>query len=190
MQKASGQKPAQQIMQFNVAQLLQQPANATRTYNLDNITLPNPPDNLVLQHPLSGYIKLTKGGNAIVVSGKLDAVLNLSCTRCLTPVDAPVSMEIEETFNPTVDVTTGIKLTVAHGTDPATLITEAHIVDLSEVVRQSLYLAQPARILCKPNCLGLCPHCGQNKNEAVCSCTDDRIDSRWAGLPAIKDDYA
>lgn len=188
MQKTSEQEAAQQILQFNVAQLLRQPTNAARTYNLNNIALPNLPDSLVLRQPLSGHIKLTKGGNAIIVSGELNAVLSLPCTRCLTPVDVSVSMKIEETFSPTVEVTTGIKLAIAEDVDPATLITDAHIVDLSEVVRQSLYLAQPSKILCQPNCLGICPQCGQNKNEVACNCEDDHIDSRWVDLLAMKDD--
>jgi len=188
MQKASERKPAQQLLQFNVAQLLKQPINATRAYDLTDVALPNLPDNLVLRQPLAGHIKLTKSGEAILVTGNLHTALSLPCTRCLTPVDVPVSVEIEEIFTPTVEVTTGIKLKIEEDADPATLISDAHVLDLSEVIRQNLYLDQPSKVLCRPDCLGICPQCGQNRNEVACTCADDPIDSRWADLLAMKDD--
>ncbi|OQY28051.1 MAG: hypothetical protein B6243_12445 [Anaerolineaceae bacterium 4572_5.2] len=102
--------------------------------------------------------------------------------RCLAPVSVAVSMEIEETFTPRVDIVTGGKLSQSPDVDATTLISEQHILDLTEVVRQSLYLAQPAQILCKEDCLGLCPQCGKNRNQVQCNCTEETIDSRWADL--------
>ncbi|MDR2525832.1 MAG: DUF177 domain-containing protein [Oscillospiraceae bacterium] len=35
---------------------------------------------------------------------------------------------------------------------------------------ESLVLAMPPQLLCRPDCRGLCPHCGQNRNEGICDC--------------------
>jgi uncharacterized protein len=174
------------LLQFNVAQFLKPLTEASRTYIIENATLPELDQDLVLLAPLSGQVKLTKAGGDILVTGSLNTILQLACSRCLTPIEVPVTIEIEETFNPTVDIISGAKIIHANEVDPATLINKLHILDLDEVVRQSLYLNQPTQILCKKDCLGLCPQCGQNRNLGLCHCQDDHIDARWTGLLAFK----
>ena len=41
-------------------------------------------------------------------------------------------------------------------------------MDLTDEVRQSIALAQPMKILCKPDCKGLCAICEANRNEVNC----------------------
>ena len=41
---------------------------------------------------------------------------------------------------------------------------------LEDVLREQVLLSLPARTLCQPDCKGLCPRCGQNRNETACSC--------------------
>jgi uncharacterized protein len=43
-------------------------------------------------------------------------------------------------------------------------------VDLSDMVREQIYLSLPVRSICKESCRGLCPVCGANLNETSCSC--------------------
>ncbi|HEY85671.1 MAG TPA: DUF177 domain-containing protein [Chloroflexi bacterium] len=175
-----------QVLEFNVAQQLKQQGGAPRAFVIEDAVLPFMDADLVLLAPLSGLIKLIKTDTGILVTGTLSTVLELPCTRCLAPVSVAVSMEIEETFTPRVDIVTGGKLSQSPDVDATTLISEQHILDLTEVVRQSLYLAQPAQILCKEDCLGLCPQCGKNRNQVQCNCTEETIDSRWADLLALK----
>jgi len=40
-------------------------------------------------------------------------------------------------------------------------------------------------VLCRPDCAGLCPECGQNLNEGVCDCARDTIDPRLAVLRSM-----
>jgi uncharacterized protein len=65
------------------------------------------------------------------------------------------------------------------------LIDEHHILDLSEVIRQGLWLAIPMEILCRPDCAGLCPRCGGNRNLGECNCDQAAIDPRWGALQAL-----
>ncbi len=69
--------------------------------------------------------------------------------------------------------------------DEALSIDEHHILDLSEVMRQALWLATPREALCRPDCDGLCPDCGENRNLGSCSCNQAPIDPRWAALQAL-----
>ncbi len=177
-----------QLLQFNVAQQLKQQGGAPLTFLIEDAALPNLDADLIMLAPLSGLVKLAKTDAGIFVTGTLNTILELPCTRCLTPTGTPVSVEIEENFTPSVDIATGGKLSQSPDVDAATLIGERHILDLTEVVRQSLYLVQPTQILCKKDCLGLCPQCGQNMNAGKCNCEEDNIDSRWADLLALKDE--
>ena len=93
-----------------------------------------------------------------------------------------VSFDIEEEFHPTIDVTTGVSMEMEPDQDPATLIDEHHTLDLTEVVRQDLWLNLPTSPACQPDCKGLCSHCGQNLNQGSCGCKTQIADVRWAAL--------
>jgi len=60
-------------------------------------------------------------------------------------------------------------------------------LDLDEPLRQALILEVPVVQLCRPDCRGLCPHCGRDLNEGPCSCAPPAGDPRWEGLKSLKD---
>jgi uncharacterized protein len=68
--------------------------------------------------------------------------------------------------------------------DEAVLIDVHQILDLTEVIRQGLWLAMPEKTLCRPDCAGLCPNCGGNRNLGECHC-EALSDPRWASLQAL-----
>ena len=176
-------------LQFNVAQLLKQSGSDTRQYEIVDAAVPALGNEFKLSQSINGKIKLIKTDKEIFVSGILVTELVLPCTRCNKDVKVPVELDIEETFSPTVDITTGTQLRQDDDVDEATLINEQHILDLGEVIRQSLHLNQPAQILCQADCQGLCQQCGTDLNLEDCGCTDDEIDYRWAGLLDKKNDF-
>ena len=48
-----------------------------------------------------------------------------------------------------------------------------HSIDLDDNIKDVIILDYPIRTLCKPDCKGLCPHCGENLNEGPCGCNKD-----------------
>lgn len=62
------------------------------------------------------------------------------------------------------------------------LAPDANMIDIGEDVRQFLLLALPLKMLCKEDCLGLCPICGTNRNKSTCSCITEETDPRWSDL--------
>lgn len=169
-------------LQFNVAQLLKRAGSDTRTYEIEDAVIPALNDEFTLSKPINGFVKLIKTDKEIFVSGQLETEIVLACTRCTVDVKTPITLEIEETFSPTIDIATGIQLQPNEDTDEATLISEQHILDLAEVIRQALYLNQPSPILCQAACQGLCQQCGTDLNVEDCDCPEEEIDSRWADL--------
>ncbi len=177
---------AKDLLQFNVAQLLKERTEASRKFNIEDAVIVVDDLGLILVAPLSGTIRLVKAAGDVLVTGTLSTIMQLPCTRCLEPVDVPVTIEIEETFIPITDVATGMHLTLPEDVDDSTLIDDAHILDLTEVVRQELYVSQPNQVLCREDCRGLCPRCGQNLNLDACKCDISEIDSRWSALLTLK----
>lgn len=55
-------------------------------------------------------------------------------------------------------------------------------LDLADMLREQIILASPMNPLCRENCLGLCPMCGQNRNQALCDCQEPREANPFAVL--------
>ncbi|MBI3286781.1 MAG: DUF177 domain-containing protein, partial [Chloroflexi bacterium] len=87
------------------------------------------------------------------------------CRRCLEHFSVPLQLEIEEEFRPSVDILSGASLAVLERR-AETAIDEHHSLDLTEVVRQSIFLSLPMYPVCRDSCAGLCDQCGQNLNQA------------------------
>ncbi|MFN8460029.1 MAG: DUF177 domain-containing protein [Anaerolineae bacterium] len=127
-------------------------------------------------------------GLNILVTGQLTTTVEKLCGRCLNDFTTPVSIELEEEFFPTLDIVTGLAISPPPDVESANLIDEQHILNLSEVVRQELLLADEEVRYCRPDCKGLCPICGQDRNLNPCNCQDEAIDPRWAALQNLQDD--
>ncbi len=177
-------RKASHYFQINVAQLLKQPTGTRRVY--DFVATDGPPldDELEMVAPFNGQLRLTRIGTGILVTGELETTVGLECTRCLSTFLTTTRFEIEEEFRPTLDIVSGARLVQEPDQDAATLIDERHILDLAEIIRQDLLLSLPPSPVCRPDCRGLCPYCGQNQNDGNCDCQPEAIDPRWAALKA------
>jgi len=61
-------------------------------------------------------------------------------------------------------------------------------LDVSGWGRDAVALALPDKILCRPDCAGLCPECGENLNDEPHGHEEAEADPRWAALEALRDD--
>lgn len=86
------------------------------------------------------------------------------CSRCLQRLDSEFSFALDE------DIEAG-EIDLATGS-----------LDLTEILRTALVFHQPMQPLCKPECLGLCPHCGTDRNQLVCGCDSLVVDPRLEKL--------
>ena len=60
-------------------------------------------------------------------------------------------------------------------------------LDLSAWARDAVALALPDKILCRPDCAGLCPVCGRDLNVEPHAHEDEELDTRWAALSELRD---
>jgi uncharacterized protein len=172
-------------MRFNVAQLLKEPTGARRDYSVSEEAGALDPE-LSLAGPLTGTVTLMRSSQGILVTGELRTRLHGVCRRCLEPCELDVELSLEEEFHPVVQIgTTPIDDVPEEERDEALIIGDGHSLDLSEVVRQGLWLTAASEALCRGDCLGLCPQCGGNRNLDECHCDEDPIDPRWAVLKTL-----
>ena len=167
-------------LQFNVAQLLREPIGGFRLYE-GEMTFES--EEFVVRSPLVVSVKLLNTGRSILVEGVFHLTVELVCSRCLTPFWQPLDFSVEEEFLPTVPVGGMTHVTtVEEGADEDLFIDAHQILHLEEIVRQYSLLSIPVHPLCRPDCKGLCPICGQNLNEGTCNCREEEVDPRWAVL--------
>ncbi|HET6267251.1 MAG TPA: DUF177 domain-containing protein [Acidobacteriota bacterium] len=134
---------------------------------------------LVFNLHLTGDVRKT------TVAGRLTAQILGECNRCLKAVEVPIERKFELTYMP-VDPARLAKEEVE--LDPMELgvaYMEKMFLPLHELIREQVYLSVPMKVLCRPDCAGLCPHCGADLNEVECGCSSEAVDPRWASLKTI-----
>jgi uncharacterized protein len=168
-------------MRINVAQLLKDPIGTTRDFGVNEVVGISGEDS---DRWISGEISLLRTHRGILARAALATETELTCSRCLTVFHCPLSLKIEEEYIPGVDVISGAPLPPPE--DPsAFVIDEHHILDLTEAIRQYMLLATPMKPLCRKDCAGLCPDCGQNLNQGACDCPTQARDPRWSKLSKL-----
>ena len=164
-------------MQINVAQLLKGPVGAKRNYDIDELAGDNG------EYHVTGTVKLMRTSQGILASGKFTTGITGSCSRCLGEAKKQISFIIEEEFFPVIDIASGIHL---HPPPEEFTITDNHILDLGEAIRQYIIMAIPTRLLCRPDCPGMCPVCGQELANGDCGHASQPYDHKWDKLVQLE----
>jgi uncharacterized protein len=166
---------------INVATLVQEPIGHARRYRAEGERVSVPEADF--EQEITGDIRLIRSERGVLVSASLElAPVTLECARCLQPFEAPIDVEFDEEYVIARDPTSGLRIEAAE--DEFTIDGTWHL-DLSEAVRQYEESALPIQALCRPDCRGLCPRCGQNLNEATCGCDTAVGQDRWSGLASL-----
>lgn len=122
-----------------------------------------------------------EGRSGVRVRGKLSGDAHRSCRRCLAPVDVAFESDLDAWFRDPELVTPGED-------GVWELEAAADEVDLSDAIREELWLALPDYVVCEEACEGLCPGCGVRLGEEECRCPPPAPDPRWDALEALRDD--
>jgi uncharacterized protein len=105
----------------------------------------------------------------------------VACARCLDPVEHALTGDFDLIFRP---------IGVDGGASEHSITTDETEIGyyqksglaLEDVLREQVLLSLPARSLCRQDCKGLCPRCGQNLNSEACTCDATPVDPRWSAL--------
>jgi DUF177 domain-containing protein len=167
-------------MLFNVSGLEQEGIGATREYPIDGFI----ESEGRAPEPVAGRVQLLRTDRGVLVRARLRLVDPEDCSRCLTPLKETLPIEFEEEFLTTVDVRSG-QPAEEPPDDEVFLIDEHHMLDVTEAIRQYREASAVMQPLCRPDCRGLCPDCGQDLNAGDCNCRAAPTDNRWSSLAGL-----
>jgi uncharacterized protein len=110
--------------------------------------------------------RLEPAGDGYLLRGTLRGELLVPCARCLEPalvaVDAPMAVsfiEAETAEGGEPEESQDDVIAIEHGT-----------IDLGRPMRDEILLSIPMSPVCRPDCAGICPTCGRNRNVTPCDC--------------------
>ena len=118
--------------------------------------------------------------------GRLSYEQTLNCIRCLKPIVDRVDSEVELMILVERQPGSGGEHEL-HERDMGILYLDDEVLETDPILIEQLQLNVPMKLVCQPDCQGLCPVCGTDRNAGTCSCEESRVDSRWAGLASLKD---
>jgi uncharacterized protein len=122
--------------------------------------------------PVRVRLHLERLSEGVVARGEISSAWRGLCSRCLQPVGNDVIVHADELFE-------------TEPIDGETYRLASDVIDLEPLVRDALALELPHAPLCDPDCRGLCPMCGTDRNRGTCDCGTDEPDPRWAALRSL-----
>ncbi len=126
--------------------------------------------------PVSFKFSNLENGRARI-QGNAELVFRAFCDRCLTEVPVKLSLDFD-------------RLVTSPGTEEDENVDdkgfmEDYQLDVEAFVYKEIIGNWPAKILCKEDCRGLCPKCGQDLNMRDCGCDTFVPDPRMAVIQDI-----
>lgn len=160
-------------LRLNVGFIVAQSAGYSRDFTIELPQVSLPPD-LVLNN-LTGDVRVTRTPQGLLLQADLKAESSLDCVRCLEAFNAPLHVNFTELY----------AFSKKNLTDSGLMVPDDGQIDLEPLIREYMILELPISPLCKPDCKGLCPVCGENRNLVNCNHEDEPIDPRLEELKKL-----
>ncbi len=120
-------------------------------------------------------------GSQIRIQGHLGTHLEACCDRCLGPVEIAVDRDFDLFYRPVKSIAREEEIEVPKDELEVGFYSGEGIA-LADVVTEQVILSVPMKVVCRAECLGLCPGCGADRNREVCQCPVPQHDSPFASL--------
>lgn len=122
----------------------------------------------------AGSVRNTAG--VLVMTGSIHTTIHGVCDRCAD--------DFEETVEIPLNVVLVTELSNEENEDEWVFPLEGESADLDDIIRTVFVLNMDTKLLCKPDCKGICCRCGANLNRESCTCQKE-LDPRFAALKQL-----
>jgi len=143
-------------LRLNVGFLIKSPIGTRRDFNFDYEKIRLGEDLTV--NRLIGTARFDRTPQGLLLQGKYGAATDLECVRCLDTFSQPLNWLFTDLY----------AFDKSNVTDSGLLVPENGQIDLQPLLREYALLEIPINPVCKPDCKGLCPVCGENLNKTDC----------------------
>ena len=123
-------------------------------------------------------------GVEVRIRGHLETQLEASCDRCLGPVAIPIVRDFDLVYRSVKTIAREEEIEISED-ELEVGFYHGEGIALADVLTEQVILSVPIKVICRPDCLGLCPTCGANRNREVCGCPPPEEDSPFASLRDI-----
>ncbi|MGH9947536.1 MAG: YceD family protein, partial [Pyrinomonadaceae bacterium] len=110
-------------------------------------------DSVKLSAPVRFVGEVSRSGNRTDIDGKIDAKLEVECSRCLEPVLLPLEFDFRSRFMGVAEFEKSSDGEVELN-DLDTDFVEGEKLDISNLIREQLLLNVPEQVFCQKNCFG------------------------------------
>ncbi len=125
--------------------------------------LGQPPAYLSFRQPIEARVHANVSGSDIIVSGHVSTRMAFNCGRCLENFERVV----EGDFQQVVPLS-------------------QEFIDVTDDIRETIFIDLPLYPVCREGCRGICPGCGKNRNATACACAATQADPRWDALKKFR----
>lgn len=134
--------------------------------------------NIRLSSPIIINGSIKKTDNQLALNAKISTKAIVECSRCLDDMDVSVEEDV---------VVYLVERDSSIMEEYDTFILDGKNLDLKNLALVEILDQIPLRLLCKEDCLGMCPQCGNNLNKEICKCneSENRIDARFDKLKEL-----
>lgn len=152
--------------------------------------------------PLEATLRVQLHGDGCLMSGRISGVVAFVCDCCLDEARVEIDVSFDEfeelppapptaigrTRQPKAPAPTEAAAAQDLGEEERLLRWTSGSPELNVAVLlwEQFVLALPVKPVCRPDCQGLCPHCGQTLNAGPCGCSKDEGDPRLSALRGLK----
>lgn len=120
-------------------------------------------------------------GGEVRFRGHLGTRVRSACDRCLGAVELPVECDFDLTYRPMATIAREEELELPPD-ELGVGFYSGPGIEVADVATEQVNLFMPMQVVCGPECRGLCPACGANRNLEGCGCAEPHVESPFTAL--------
>jgi uncharacterized protein len=127
------------------------------------------PQDATLEGPLQVRLSLDRRGDEIWIRGTVHAIALQECSRCLVEFSQILELDFE-VFCAKLPTARTVSPKALDEEDGGVHFHDGRVLTIDSEIREAVLLGLPMRPLCRETCAGLCPRCGEDRNQGPCRC--------------------
>jgi len=132
---------------------------------------------IVFTGPVTVKVNVVYLSGVFWIDGTVQGACILQCSRCLGEFRHRINAQLREKYRQGA--------AQLDDEDAPDEILAGDILNLQNLVKDSILLSLPIKTICREDCRGLCARCGKDLNQGECGCPSEDIDPRLAGLAKL-----